>query len=178
MPSALPTPNDDEKADPSASEGEVGAVAQHDESSQEKQEGGEKPLSSTAAYLEGRLIGAGGESSEIEKEKGAHTTHEESSLATHHIPQSEYQKDVDVERGTRSSGSSEKKGDGSGNDEEKEEVDPNIVDWDGPDDPANARNWTERKKWGNILVISSITFLTYASSVPAHPSLPHLLRRR
>jgi len=25
--------------------------------------------------------------------------------------------------------------------EEREERDPNIVDWDGPDDPANPRNW-------------------------------------
>lgn len=135
-------------------------------------------MSTTAAYLEGRLIGAGGEPSDIEKEKGAHTTHEESSHTTHNIRKSGFQKDVDLEHGTSESGSSEKKEESSGNEGEKEEVDPNIVDWDGPDDPANARNWTEKKKWGNILVIASITFLTYAPSFPSHSLLQHLLRPR
>ena len=40
------------------------------------------------------------------------------------------------------------------------EVDPNIVGWDGPDDPNNPYNWAGGLKWGNIAVISSITFLT------------------
>ncbi|XXG98917.1 hypothetical protein Hte_005248 [Hypoxylon texense] len=30
------------------------------------------------------------------------------------------------------------------------EHDPNVVDWDGPDDPENPANWTDRKKWLNI----------------------------
>lgn len=107
---------------------------------------------STAAYLEGRLIGAGGEPSDID---------------THTVPVADFQKDLDLERGTRSSGSSEKKGESSsGNEGEKEEKDPNTVDWDGVDDPANPRNWPERKKWRNILVIASITFLTYGLSFP------------
>ena len=42
----------------------------------------------------------------------------------------------------------------------KAEVDPNIVDWDGPDDPNNAVNWSEKLKWANVAVIASITFLT------------------
>lgn len=45
-----------------------------------------------------------------------------------------------------------------------EPVDPYIVDWDGPDDPQNPRNWSEKLKWGNIAVIASITFLTYADN--------------
>lgn len=45
--------------------------------------------------------------------------------------------------------------------EKVEPVDPNIVDWDGPDDPKNPVNWSERFKWGNIAVLASITFLTY-----------------
>ena len=40
------------------------------------------------------------------------------------------------------------------------EVDPNIVDWDGPDDPKNPVNWSESLKWANVAVIASITFLT------------------
>lgn len=42
----------------------------------------------------------------------------------------------------------------------KTEVDPNIVDWDGPDDPKNPINWSEKLKWANVAVIASITFLT------------------
>lgn len=37
--------------------------------------------------------------------------------------------------------------------------DPNIVWWDGEDDPANPLNWTPLKKWTNIMLISSITFI-------------------
>lgn len=38
--------------------------------------------------------------------------------------------------------------------------DPNIVTWDGPNDPANPMNWSEALKWGNIAVIAAITFIT------------------
>ena len=38
--------------------------------------------------------------------------------------------------------------------------DPNIVSWDGPNDPANPINWPESLKWGNIAVIAAITFIT------------------
>ena len=40
------------------------------------------------------------------------------------------------------------------------EVGPIIVDWEGPDDPKNPMNWSEKLKWANITVIASITFLT------------------
>jgi multidrug resistance protein len=52
--------------------------------------------------------------------------------------------------------------------------DPNVVDWDGPDDPEKPINWTAFKKWKNIFVISSLTLLTpFASSMfaPAIPSV-------
>jgi len=29
----------------------------------------------------------------------------------------------------------------------QEEEDPNLVTWDGPDDPANPRNWSKNRKW-------------------------------
>ena len=41
-----------------------------------------------------------------------------------------------------------------------EAVDPNVVSWDGPDDPANPRNYPASTKWGYIAVLASITFLT------------------
>lgn len=39
--------------------------------------------------------------------------------------------------------------------------DPNIVDWDGPDDPANAMNWPLGQKAVAVATISLITLLTY-----------------
>jgi len=41
--------------------------------------------------------------------------------------------------------------------------DPNIVDWDGPEDPSNPMNWSQKRKWGLIAVLSAITFVTYAN---------------
>ncbi|KAG8922392.1 hypothetical protein FRC00_007490 [Tulasnella sp. 408] len=28
-----------------------------------------------------------------------------------------------------------------------QDADPNVVTWDGPDDPANPQNWSGKKKW-------------------------------
>jgi multidrug resistance protein len=36
----------------------------------------------------------------------------------------------------------------------------NVVDWDGPDDSALPTNWRPRKKWTNLLLISTLTLLT------------------
>jgi len=46
--------------------------------------------------------------------------------------------------------------------------DPNIVDWDGPDDPENPLNWTKRKKVNATVSIALITLLTY--EIPLTPS--------
>lgn len=43
--------------------------------------------------------------------------------------------------------------------DEQPAEDPNIVWWDGEDDPANPLNWTSLKKWTNIMLISAITFI-------------------
>ena len=40
------------------------------------------------------------------------------------------------------------------------EMDPNIVDWDGSDDPENPLNWPFRKKFAAIALISFITMLS------------------
>ena len=60
-----------------------------------------------------------------------------------------------MEAGNRSSSSSKKEPDVG-----QAAVDPNIVDWDGPDDHGNPINWSEALKWGNVAVIATITFLT------------------
>lgn len=42
----------------------------------------------------------------------------------------------------------------------EEEIDPNIVDYDGPDDPENPYNWTKTRKWINGGFLSALTFIT------------------
>lgn len=37
--------------------------------------------------------------------------------------------------------------------------DPDIVDWDGPKDPENPLNWTNGRKWANIVTFSTITMI-------------------
>jgi DHA1 family multidrug resistance protein-like MFS transporter len=52
------------------------------------------------------------------------------------------------------------------NDGEEEEKDPNLVDWDGDDDPGNPQNLPEWKKWMITVVAGLMTFsVTFASSV-------------
>lgn len=60
---------------------------------------------------------------------------------------------VDVEkRAAFSDNETPKQGDGP--------RDPNIVDWDGPDDPENPLNWTAKRKVTATVSIALITFLT------------------
>jgi hypothetical protein len=40
------------------------------------------------------------------------------------------------------------------------EVDPNIVDFEGPDDPENPLNWSTKRKWINGTFLSILTFIT------------------
>ncbi len=47
-----------------------------------------------------------------------------------------------------------------GGEETQEDGDPNLVSWDGPDDPTNPQNWTMRKKWSNVAVLSILTIIT------------------
>lgn len=43
---------------------------------------------------------------------------------------------------------------------EKEEQDPNIVDWNGPTDPENPLNWSSPKKLATLFIVTLITFLS------------------
>ena len=44
--------------------------------------------------------------------------------------------------------------------------DPNLVGWDGPNDPENPMNWPRSKKWIVTSFFSFMTFvITFASSV-------------
>lgn len=56
------------------------------------------------------------------------------------------------------------------------ETDPDIVDFDGPDDPENPMNWKASKKWGMVALISAITFLTPLASSQFAPGVPEVMR--
>lgn len=43
--------------------------------------------------------------------------------------------------------------------------DPNAVKWENDSDPANPMNWSAKKKWSNIGVISIMTLLTYVTAL-------------
>ncbi|KAF4584714.1 hypothetical protein EYR38_001945 [Pleurotus pulmonarius] len=51
-----------------------------------------------------------------------------------------------------------------------------IVDWDGPDDPQNPKNWSYRKKWVATLVVSSFTFISPVSSSMIDPAANDMSR--
>ncbi|KAJ5894712.1 hypothetical protein N7495_006403 [Penicillium taxi] len=49
---------------------------------------------------------------------------------------------------------------------EKSAKDPNLVEWDGPDDPENPQNFSKSRKWLITVTMSSMTmWITFASSV-------------
>ncbi|KAF8624243.1 hypothetical protein AX15_005973 [Amanita polypyramis BW_CC] len=45
-----------------------------------------------------------------------------------------------------------------------------IVDWDGPDDPANPLNWPYRRKWTATAIVSLFTFVSPVSSAMVAPA--------
>ncbi|KAI1208055.1 MFS general substrate transporter [Annulohypoxylon truncatum] len=49
--------------------------------------------------------------------------------------------------------------------------DPNIVNWNGPDDPENPRNWAFSKKWGAVFIVSIFTFVSPVCSSMVAPGL-------
>ncbi|KAJ6184802.1 hypothetical protein N7519_006103 [Penicillium mononematosum] len=64
---------------------------------------------------------------------------------------------------------------GDGAKEEKVK-DPNIVDWDGPDDPENPLNWTSKRKITATCSIALITFLTPLGSSMFAPGVGQLVK--
>lgn len=53
----------------------------------------------------------------------------------------------------------------------KKGKDPNIVTWEGPDDPKNPRNWSLKRKWAATFIVSSFTFISPVSSSMVAPAL-------
>jgi MFS family permease len=47
-----------------------------------------------------------------------------------------------------------------------DDADANIVDWDGPDDPANPRNWSKAYKLTNVVLVSlAVLYTNLATTV-------------
>ncbi|KAH6877322.1 major facilitator superfamily domain-containing protein [Thelonectria olida] len=59
--------------------------------------------------------------------------------------------------------------------EESSPRDPNIVDWDGPNDPANPQNWSKKKKVITVSLVSSVTFVTPLASSIFAPGIEQVM---
>lgn len=49
--------------------------------------------------------------------------------------------------------------------------DPNLVTWEGPEDPENPKNWAFSKKWAAVFIVSVFTLVSPVSSSMVAPSL-------
>ncbi|PNP51340.1 hypothetical protein THARTR1_07990 [Trichoderma harzianum] len=52
--------------------------------------------------------------------------------------------------------------------------DPNLVTWDGPQDPENPKNWPNKIKWRYTVAVSLFTFISPVSSAMIAPALSKL----
>lgn len=51
--------------------------------------------------------------------------------------------------------------------------DPDVVEFDGPEDPENPMNWSTSKKTVTIVLVSMMTFLSYVRSSPCSTNPPY-----
>lgn len=49
--------------------------------------------------------------------------------------------------------------------------DPNLVTWDGPDDPANPHNWPKHRRWSSTILIAMFAFIAPMASTMVAPAL-------
>lgn len=57
---------------------------------------------------------------------------------------------------------------------EFQEIDPELVTWDGDEDPENPRNWTNKRKWRSTLVVTMYTLLSPFASTMLSPAMPKI----
>ncbi|KAG0698144.1 MFS polyamine transporter [Suillus ampliporus] len=50
------------------------------------------------------------------------------------------------------------------------DTDALIIDWEGPNDPHNPKNWSFRRKWAATAIVSSFTFISTVSSSMVAPA--------
>jgi hypothetical protein len=86
---------------------------------------------------------------------------------------------LDVEKGGRhgptSISSTIDASEHDGHGAEDHDDDPDIVFWDSPTDTVNPMNWSPKKKWGTVLLVSCITFLTPLASSMFAPGVPDVM---
>ncbi|KZT25464.1 MFS polyamine transporter [Neolentinus lepideus HHB14362 ss-1] len=58
-----------------------------------------------------------------------------------------------------------------------EDLQLTVVDWEGPDDPQNPRNWSYKRKWGATLIVSAFTFISPVSSSMVAPATSQIASR-
>ncbi|KAF2790704.1 MFS general substrate transporter [Melanomma pulvis-pyrius CBS 109.77] len=86
----------------------------------------------------------------------------------------------DLEKSVHSTPASTRDDDGNLGEETQaaavHEIDPNIVDWDGPDDPENPMNWPVKKKWRLIFILALVTLVTPLASSFFAPGVPQVMK--
>lgn len=51
-----------------------------------------------------------------------------------------------------------------------------TIDWDGPDDPENPKNWSQTRKWASTLTVAMFTFISPIASSMVAPALDDVAR--
>ncbi|KAL5379049.1 hypothetical protein DPSP01_008684 [Paraphaeosphaeria sporulosa] len=84
---------------------------------------------------------------------------------------------LDVEKGVQSAALSTNSDDRTlgGDPTAEAEQDPDIVDWDGPEDPENPLNWPDRQKWILIFILAMVTLVTPLASSFFAPGVPQVM---
>ncbi|KAJ5771190.1 uncharacterized protein N7511_003241 [Penicillium nucicola] len=81
------------------------------------------------------------------------------------------ERDLDLEKGDAQHPELEKSRTAKSN---RSRHDPTLVTWDGPDDPENPKNWSNKKKWAATITVSLFTFISPVSSSMVAPALSSL----
>lgn len=51
-----------------------------------------------------------------------------------------------------------------------------TIDWDGPHDPENPKNWSQKRKWASTLTVAMFTFISPLASSMVAPALQDVAR--
>lgn len=78
------------------------------------------------------------------------------------------ERDVDLEKGNQPEAGLEKAKSARSN---RSRRDSKVVNWNGPDDPENPKNWPNKKKWAATVTVSLFTFISPVSSSMVAPAL-------
>ncbi|KAI2621772.1 MFS general substrate transporter [Hypoxylon sp. NC1633] len=81
-----------------------------------------------------------------------------------------YVREQDVEKGAKQGENQEGSMDG------QQDLDSNVVDWDGPNDPANPLNWPSLKRWLHITYVSLFVLYANLASTMFAPGAAELVR--